>query len=123
MIDDETALLQALKRLLADEHDVMTFADPVEAKEWLLYGPPPDVVLCDIMMPVMNGIDLYQEVTRTHAWMASRFVFITGVSRAREVQRALQVGEPRVIEKPLLRDQILAICREVGPRASRRNAA
>jgi two-component system NtrC family sensor kinase len=123
VIDDETALLQALKRLMADEHEVVTFADPVEAKEWLLYGPPPDVVLCDIMMPVLNGIDLYQEVTRTHPWLASRFVFITGVSRAREVQRALQAGEPRVIEKPLLREQILAICREVGPRVSRRNAA
>jgi two-component system NtrC family sensor kinase len=116
VIDDETALLQAFKRLLGEDHDVVTFADPVEAKEWLLYGPQPDVVLCDIMMPVMNGLELYQEVSRAHPWLAARFVFVTGVTRAREVQQALEAHELRVLEKPLARDELLAVCREVGPR-------
>ena len=102
MVDDEPALLQALRRMFAHDHDVVTFADPVEAKEWLLYGPQPDLVLCDMMMPVLGGSDLYQEVTRAHPGLAGRFVFVTGAAQ-RAGGRGLRCQhQARILaEKPL----------------------
>jgi DNA-binding NarL/FixJ family response regulator len=70
------------------------------------------------MMPGLSGIDLYREVIHAHPWLAARFVFITGVSGANQVQRMLQTTERRVLEKPIARDQLLAVCRELGPRGS-----
>ena len=122
VVDDEPALLQAMRRMLSDDHEVVTFAEAVEAKEWLLYGPRPDLVLCDIMMPVLSGIDLFHEVTRTHPWLASRFVLLTGAAQGPEVDALLKKPEVRVVEKPLERQNLLALCREIAGSAGQPSA-
>jgi signal transduction histidine kinase len=123
VIDDEPALLLALRRWLSDEHDVVTFGDPVEAKEWLLYGPPPDVILCDVMMPVLSGRELYLEVTRAHPALHGRFVFVTGAIQSREVDELRAQHEVRTLEKPLDREALLRTCPELGASLLRRKAA
>ncbi len=97
VVDDEPALLPALRRLFAPDHDVVTFADPVEAKEWLLYGPQPDLVLCDLMMPVLGGRELYLEVTRAHAGLAGRFLFVTGAPQSREAEELRRQHQARIL--------------------------
>jgi signal transduction histidine kinase len=114
VVDDEPAMLQAMRRMLADDHEVVTFTEAIEAKEWLLYGPRPDLVLCDFMMPVLSGIDLFQEVTRTHPGLASRFVLLTGAAEGPEVDALLKKPEVRVVGKPLERQNLLDLCREVA---------
>jgi signal transduction histidine kinase len=123
VVDDEPALLPALRRLFAADHDVVTFADPVEAKEWLLYGPQPDVVLCDLMMPVLGGRELYLEVTRVHPMLASRFLFVTGAPQAREAEELRRQHHARVLPKPLDREALLAVCPELGRAGWKRRAA
>jgi signal transduction histidine kinase len=117
VVDDEPALLQAMRRMLSDDHEVVTFTEAVEAKEWLLYGPRPDLVFCDVMMPVLSGIDLFTEVTRTHPWLTSRFVLLTGAAGGPEVDALLKKPEVRVVEKPLERQNLLALCREIAASA------
>jgi signal transduction histidine kinase len=122
VVDDEPALLQAMKRMLSDDHEVVTFTEAVEAKEWLLFGPRPDLVFCDIMMPVLSGIDLFQEVTRAHPGLASRFVLLTGAAQGPEVDALLKKPEVRVVEKPLERQNLLALCREIAGSAGQHSA-
>ncbi len=122
VVDDEPALLQAMRRMLSDDHEVVTFAEAIEAKEWLLYGPRPDLVLCDIMMPVLSGIDLFNEVTRMHPSLASRFVLVTGAAQGPEVDALLKKPEVRVVEKPIERQNLLALCREVAGASGQHNA-
>ncbi len=113
VVDDEPALVQAMRRMLGEDHEVVTFTEAVEAKEWLLYGPQPDLVLCDIMMPVLSGIDIYHEVTRAHPWLIPRFVLLTGAAHGPEVDALLKKPEVRLVEKPLERDTLLALCRDL----------
>jgi CheY-like chemotaxis protein len=57
VVDDDALVLDSLRRVLSDEFEVTTTIRPEEAIEWILAGASYDVILCDVMMPVLNGVD------------------------------------------------------------------
>jgi CheY-like chemotaxis protein len=59
----------------------------------------PDVILMDIEMPVMAGLDLAKELRK--ACPAARFLALTGYTRTDIVRRARAAGFERVLEKPV----------------------
>ena len=64
-----------------------------DALDRLLSEQPYDVVLCDLMMPEMTGMDLHEEVVRRLPEMAPRMAFLTGgafTPRAREFLGRIQ---------------------------------
>jgi PAS domain S-box-containing protein len=78
VVDDDSALGASLARILSKEHDVTHVAAGREALERLLGGEHFDVVLCDLMMPEMTGMELHAELARTLPLVGERFVFMTG---------------------------------------------
>jgi CheY-like chemotaxis protein len=101
IVDDEERLATTLKLALAHAHDVEIATRGRRAVE-LLTDPASDfdVVLCDIMLPDVSGIDVYLEATRAKPRMARRFVFLTGGAfhdRARDFLQS--VDNPR-LDKP-----------------------
>jgi len=100
VIDEEARVAEAIAKSLADEHDVDVTTDAKEALARLVRGERYDLVLCDLMMPDMTGMDFYREVLRAVPPMAPRIVFMSGgvyTPRAREFVEALP---NRCIEKP-----------------------
>ncbi len=79
VVDDEPLVLGAVRRALGAQHDVEGVSSARRALE-LLTGDEDlfDVVLCDLMMPEMTGMELYGEVRASHPGRARRFVFISG---------------------------------------------
>jgi signal transduction histidine kinase len=113
IIEDETALLQPLRRMLADRHDVLTFSDPRDGMRCLIEREPPDVIICDVNMPHMSGLSLYREVTRGRPFLAQRFVFLTGGDS--EELANLMAGLPhRILEKPVHRKDLIAAIESVS---------
>ena len=109
VIDDEKDLTDVTSDGLIGLHDVMTTQDARQALEWIASGERFDLILCDMMMPLMTGMEFY---TRLHALLpqqASRVVFMTGgafTPRAREFLARL----PNLrLEKPFDVDHILAM--------------
>jgi CheY-like chemotaxis protein len=80
VVDDEARLGQALRMVLSDEFDVVVTTDPLEALARLTRGESYDVILCDVMMPAMNGMQLRERVHAHSPEVADRFVFVTGGS-------------------------------------------
>lgn len=78
VIDDEPTMGRAVQRMLGTEHDVEATTDPVGALQRLREGARFDVILCDLMMPTLTGMDLYDGVVAIDAQQASRVVFMTG---------------------------------------------
>jgi CheY-like chemotaxis protein len=78
IVDDERLIATAVQRTLATEHEVMIVERARLALEQLLGGSRFDLILCDLMMPDMTGIELYAELMRQHPDQASRMVFLTG---------------------------------------------
>ena len=101
IIDDEPMILGALRRALDPDYQVTCFADGREAVARLAAGERFDVVLCDLMMPDMSGMDLYAEIGRIAPAQAERMIFITGGAFTPKAREFLEeVPNPRV-EKPV----------------------
>jgi CheY-like chemotaxis protein len=77
-VDDEQLVLNALRRTLGSEHDVTVFTKPQEALEWLEQGHPWDLILCDLMMPEMTGMDFLAELNRRMPERSGHLIFVTG---------------------------------------------
>jgi PAS domain S-box-containing protein len=101
IIDDEQMILGALRRSLAGEYNVTCVSDGRRALERLRAGERYDLILCDLMMPEMTGMDVFSEMERMAPDQAERMVFVTGgafTTRAREFLE--RVPNARV-EKPI----------------------
>jgi PAS domain S-box-containing protein len=102
IVDDEPLVSQAIRRALQRDHEVMALTSAREAHARLTGGERFDLILCDIMMPEMSGIDLHEELARVAPALAERMVFMTGgafTPRAREFLS--QIKNP-CVEKPFI---------------------
>jgi len=106
IIEDETAMLLPLRRMLSDRHDVLTFSDPRDGMRCLIEREPPDAILCDINMPEMNGLELYREVARVRPFLAPRFIFLTG-GDSDELAMLMTEAPRRILEKPVHRKDLI----------------
>ncbi|RKH64590.1 PAS domain S-box protein [Corallococcus aberystwythensis] len=78
VVDDEPNVTVALQRSLATEHEVSTANSAQAALRLVNEGGRFDLILCDVMMPGMTGMDLYFELGRSAPEQAGRMVFMTG---------------------------------------------
>jgi PAS domain S-box-containing protein len=109
VVDDEAALCEMVRRLL-DGCDVDVALDAAAGLAQL--GQPDadyDVVLCDLMMPGMTGMDLYDHVQRERPEMARRFVFMTGGAFTPRAHEFLARVEAPLMEKPFGRRALEAM--------------
>lgn len=99
VVDDEPAIGVSLRRVLRD-HDVTLLTEAREALDLILSGAHFDVILSDLMMPGMSGMELYEELRRRRPRAAERVVFITGGAFTAAAQAFLDhVPNPR-FDKP-----------------------
>jgi CheY-like chemotaxis protein len=98
VIDDEAMVSRAIVRMLRD-HEVAAVASADEGLAQLA-GPPPDLVLCDLMMPGRTGMDLYDTLAATRPELLPRLVFMTGGTFTERAEEFLKQHEVRVLSKP-----------------------
>ena len=87
---------------------VITAGNGVEGMRKLL-AESPDLVLCDLRMPVMDGITFAQEVRRTPECSMARLVAFTSLRGDAIYMRALEAGFQAFIAKPLTPDEFEAV--------------
>jgi len=112
VIDDEAAVASALSRMLRSEHDVTTFADGREALARIAAGDVYDIIFCDLMMPTISGIDIYQTLRDAGSEHADRIVFMTGGTFTVRSQAFLDSSTNVCISKPFAAASVRAIARE-----------
>ena len=78
IVDDEAQIRAALEDLLQELHDVSTAAGGGEVLERLAGGERYDVILCDLMMPDLSGMDVHERLLTTHPDQAARMLFLSG---------------------------------------------
>ena len=78
VVDDEPAVRGTVERMLGRAHEVVTAASGVAGREILERDQSFDVILCDLMMPEMTGMELHGWLVEHHPALAGRVVFITG---------------------------------------------
>jgi signal transduction histidine kinase/ActR/RegA family two-component response regulator len=78
VVDDEPLIGASIRRGLGSNHHVHVVGNGRAALEALEGGQRFDVVVCDLMMPEMTGMELYDALSATNPAMAARMVFMTG---------------------------------------------
>ncbi|MSP59876.1 MAG: PAS domain S-box protein [Myxococcales bacterium] len=112
VVDDEPMIGTSVKRTLGGEHEVIAFTSAREALDHLVGGARFDLILCDLMMPVMTGMDLHAELGRVAPEQVDRMIFVTGGAFTPRAREFLDRVPNQRIEKPFDLNQLRAIIRD-----------
>jgi CheY-like chemotaxis protein len=100
VVDDEQLLCNAIERMLGADHYVTTVTSAREALSRLGGGERFDLILCDLMMPEMTGMDLYDELQQSTPRQAEKFIFMSGGAFTDNARAFLARSSKEVIDKP-----------------------
>lgn len=101
IIDDEVQLLRAYQRSLSRYHDIEIAEGGAKGLGRILQGGNFDLIVCDLMMPDVDGVDIHTAVTEKAPELISRLVFSSGGVFTRRVQEFLRATESIQLQKPL----------------------
>lgn len=108
VVDDERLVRNGFRRVL-DAHYRVTLASSGQEALSLIQQGDYDVILCDLLMPGMTGMQLFTEIQQTSPAMAQRFVFLTGGTASADAREFLrEVKNPRAF-KPLENEELIAL--------------
>jgi CheY-like chemotaxis protein len=117
IIDDDPLVGRAIARLLGHDHDTILVASGPEALE--LLGPRDwfDVVLCDLQMPGMSGIELHARIKIDFPHVAERMLFFSANCCAPEAVAFARSAGVTVLPKPVGAEELRAAIRaQMKPR-------
>lgn len=100
LIDDEAFIIAALRRLLGTEHDVTAVMCVTDAIALIEDGRRFDVILCDLRMPGMSGIDFYEKLQVLAPDMIDRIIFCTGATFSTDTRQFFERVPNQILEKP-----------------------
>ncbi|WP_319559587.1 sigma-54 dependent transcriptional regulator [Marispirochaeta sp.] len=109
VIDDEPGIRSVLHDILTDEgYSVICAADGIEGLT-LLKENPVDLVILDVWLPNMGGIDVLKQIKEDYPDL--EVIVISGHANIDMAVKAVKLGAFDFIEKPLSLDRLLTICR------------
>ena len=114
VVDDEQRFAKSLELLLASDYEVTVATSGKRALELFGQGERFDVILCDLMMPQMTGMDLHAELAERHAEQIERMIFLTGGATNERARAFLARPDIRHLEKPLELEELEAAIADVS---------
>jgi PAS domain S-box-containing protein len=108
VIDDEASVCDAIASVLGADHAVEIATSGATAIE-RLRADVFDLILCDVMMPGVDGIAVYEEVEKAAPALAKRFVFMSGGAFTPRARAFLASCPNKRFEKPFNADQLIAL--------------
>ncbi|MFX0121543.1 MAG: PleD family two-component system response regulator [Candidatus Hodarchaeota archaeon] len=110
LVEDDEALLEHTKLILENnEYKIITAKNGVEALEILESNDQlPDLILCDIMMPKMNGYNFFKKMIDNPDWNLIPFIFLTVKNSPEDVRFGKMLGADDYIAKPINEMDLLA---------------
>jgi PleD family two-component response regulator len=107
VVDDDASNRKLLQRVLAQEYQVSVAEDGQEALDALAKGSF-DVVLLDVMMPVLTGLETLERIRSTPALAELPVILLTALTDTQDVVNGLQFGASDYITKPIDLEVVLA---------------
>lgn len=110
VVDDEEALRMLAAKLIEKRgHTVLTAADGTEALAMLAGGAAVDLLVLDVVMPGLNGLQTLEEVRKQRSYAELPVILLTAQSKDDDVLSGYQRGADYYITKPLKPTALLNI--------------
>ena len=100
IVDDEASNVRILLNLLGDEYNVLTAFSAQEALRKLEEHPEIDLIILDVMMPEMSGVDLCRIVRESRSLIELPILFATVKDALHDIELCFRVGGNDFIAKP-----------------------
>ena len=117
LVDDEPFILQGLQILVDWEKEgfeiVASMSNGKEALDYLREGNQVDLIISDIKMPIMTGLDLLETIQNEKVTKA-RFAILTGYDDFSYAQKAIKNNCMDYILKPVQKNDLLDLLRNVS---------
>ena len=116
LVDDEPGMLRYIKTLLeVDDYKVETATTGEEALQHLEKGLQPDLVLLDVLMPGIDGLETLEKLRQKRPGL--KVVMLSCVNDTRKVVQAMRLGAQDYLTKPFQKaelDRVIDVCLEQG---------
>jgi CheY-like chemotaxis protein len=113
IVEDETALASAMAESFSDAGFLVDRAGDGEEALGCLEGGQYDLIISDLKMPRMDGIQLFAALREQHPEMAGRIMFVTGDVIGTDAEQFLADSGCRWLAKPFRLSELLRMAREV----------
>lgn len=100
VIDDDESVLAAIERTLRRDYDVWCCSKARDALTLVESAEHFALIVCDLMMPEMTGIDFHEQLKERHPSVADRVVFLTGGAFTTRAAAFMESLDARCMEKP-----------------------
>jgi signal transduction histidine kinase len=109
IVDDDAMVLSALRRRLHRRYDVVTVLGGGEALAMLSADPDFDSIICDLMMPKVDGKSFYEAIVAEHPQLANRIIFMSGGAFTPRLRKFASAVSNPVLQKPVSREDLEAM--------------
>lgn len=109
IIEDESALRSNMELILTLEgYEVRTAANG-QAGIAAVHEKRPDLVLCDILMPELNGLTVLELLRRGNDYVDIPFIFVTALVERADVRRGMSAGADDYLTKPFSPEELVSV--------------
>jgi PAS domain S-box-containing protein len=112
-VDDERLVGTAFQRALSRDHDVVVVDSARDALTRLSAGESFDAIFCDVNMPLMSGVELYETIERLLPQLAARVVMVTGGAHEPRAKEFFESHKTPLLDKPIDMEQVRALLAEM----------
>jgi CheY-like chemotaxis protein len=119
VVEDDLDSLEMMRRMLEALGARVVLAQDGEVALRLLAGRPPDLVLCDLMLPLVDGFRFVARLRSDARWRRTPVVAVTGRGYDTDYERTWETGFDGHIVKPIDMDTLAHVLERYLPRRRR----
>ncbi|MBO6632498.1 MAG: response regulator [Psychroserpens sp.] len=118
LIEDDQVLRENTAELLElSNFEVLTANNGLEGLK-VANSESPDIIVCDIMMPRMDGYSVLEELTEKHSTKYIPFIFLSAKTERQDVRKGMNLGADDYITKPFTEDELISAIKSRLAKAS-----
>jgi DNA-binding response OmpR family regulator len=108
IVDDEPSIIVALQFLMEENGYITLVAFSGEEAMEAVAKHHPDLILLDVMLPVVDGFEVCQRVRENPEWKDTRIVLLTALGSDANITKGLDLGADAYVTKPFSNADLVA---------------
>ena len=108
IIDDKDEFRRLTKTILLNKYDVEASENGLNALSTLQSGYMPDLIICDLMMPVLGGKDFLEQIKSSGAFKDIPVIILSSIDKSDEKIKLINMGANDYLEKPYNPAELMA---------------
>ena len=113
IVDDEPSIIVALQFLMEENGYITLVAFSGEEAMEAVAKHHPDLILLDVMLPVVDGFEVCQRVRENPEWKNTRIVLLTALGSDANITKGLDLGADAYVTKPFSNADLVAKVKEL----------